>query len=188
MGVWSGSIYRFTATPSSGWTFDHFSYTYNGYSITTGSPDANGVGKLSVQVSDNENPTISVVAYFVQKSDYDPPSGPPNPYPDRPIDPTQKWYVGTSATPNGGGAVSGGNAYFDDGETCTLTATPAAGHRFGGWMSSNQELITEQTFSFMVRENLTFVAWFPEGNGMPLCDGTSGQIMFGSNGEILFDG
>lgn len=99
----------------------------------------------------------------------------------------QNFTISTSANPGGGGTTAGGGTY-STGATCMISATAASGYHFVKWVCSDGREITDASYTFAVSASLTFTAQFEEGTGLPLCDGTSGEIMFGKNGEILFDG
>ena len=58
-------------------------------------------------------------------------------------------------SPTGSGSVSGGGTY-DQGSTCTLTATPATGYRFVRWNDN----VTTAARSFTVTTAATYTAYF----------------------------
>ena len=64
-----------------------------------------------------------------------------------------------AADPNEGGTVTGGGTY-NQGQSCTLTATANTGYNFVNWTKDNTEVSTEPTYSFTVTESATFVAHF----------------------------
>ena len=57
------------------------------------------------------------------------------------------------------GRATGGGDY-KEGETATLTATPAEHHRFVNWTKGAEIVSTEATYSFAVTENITLTATF----------------------------
>ena len=57
------------------------------------------------------------------------------------------------------GRATGGGDY-KEGETATLTATPAEHHRFVNWTKGEEVVSTETTYSFIVTEDVTLTANF----------------------------
>ena len=57
------------------------------------------------------------------------------------------------------GRATGGGDYKEN-ETATLTATPAANHRFVNWTKGEEVASTETTYSFVVTEDVTLTANF----------------------------
>ncbi|RLI43808.1 hypothetical protein DRO64_05090, partial [Candidatus Bathyarchaeota archaeon] len=47
-----------------------------------------------------------------------------------------QYYLSMSASPSGGGSVSPGSGWYDEGSTVTISAVPNSGYRFGGWHGS----------------------------------------------------
>ena len=158
------------AVPAVGWRFSHWmmkSQFASDYYRTVGNPYAyylTPTGSYSEVVFE---------AYFEIDPDY-PPSPP-------------EYTISVSGSPSGGGTATGGGTYAG-GATCTISATAASGYHFTKWVCSDGREITDASYTFAVSASLTFTAQFEEGTGMPLYDATAGTIMFGSNGEILFDG
>ena len=70
--------------------------------------------------------------------------------------------IEVSANPSEGGTVTGAGAYLI-GETCTVTATQAAGYVFSNWTEDGTEVSTSATYSFTVSGNRTLVANFTRG-------------------------
>lgn len=67
--------------------------------------------------------------------------------------------ITASADPSEGGSVTGGGNY-NQGEECTLTATPNNGYTFVNWTKNGSSVSEEQSFSFAVTENASYVAHF----------------------------
>lgn len=57
------------------------------------------------------------------------------------------------------GAVTGGGTY-EEGSTCTLTATPAEGYAFLNWTKDGEVVSTESTYSFTVTEAGDYIGNF----------------------------
>ena len=57
------------------------------------------------------------------------------------------------------GRATGGGDYKEN-ETATLTATPAANHRFVNWTKGEEVASTETTYSFVITEDVTLTANF----------------------------
>ena len=86
--------------------------------------------------------------------------------PTRPIltaceldNPNAPCYITTSSNPTNGGTTSGGGAYTN-GQTCTLTATPATGCTFINWTKNGTVVSTNATYSFTVTGSGNYVAKF----------------------------
>ena len=75
------------------------------------------------------------------------------------INPSDTYQISATASPTNGGTVAGGGTYAKY-QTCTLTATPAAGFDFFGWKEGNTIVSTDLSYSFIVRQNRTLVAEF----------------------------
>ncbi len=71
----------------------------------------------------------------------------------------QTYTITATADPTSSGTVSGGGT-FNYGQSCTLTATPAAGHVFINWTKNGQQVSTNATYTFTVTESATYVAHF----------------------------
>ena len=67
--------------------------------------------------------------------------------------------INTSVVPADGGSVDGGGTY-DQGETCTLNATPNVGFTFQQWTKNDIQVSTNPSYSFTVTESATYVAHF----------------------------
>ena len=86
--------------------------------------------------------------------------------PTRPIlsaceldNPNTAYYITTSSNPTNGGTTSGGGAYTS-GQSCTLTATPAAGCTFINWTRNGTVVSTNATYTFTVNSSGNYVANF----------------------------
>jgi uncharacterized repeat protein (TIGR02543 family)/uncharacterized protein (TIGR02145 family) len=73
--------------------------------------------------------------------------------------PSANYTVTVSANPTAAGTVSGGGTY-DNGDNCTVTATPADGYTFVNWTENGTEVSTEASYTFPVSANRTLVANF----------------------------
>lgn len=70
------------------------------------------------------------------------------------------WYtIGTSCEPTQGGTASGAGTYYN-GQSCTLTATPATGYTFVNWTKNGIQVSTNPTYTFNVAESANYVAHF----------------------------
>lgn len=67
------------------------------------------------------------------------------------------------ASPSEGGSVSGMGT-FNNGATCTLTATPANGYDFVNWTEDSLEVSTNATYTFTVAGDRDLVAHFEESD------------------------
>ena len=67
--------------------------------------------------------------------------------------------ITATADPTGAGNVTGGGSY-NQGETCTLTATANNGYTFVNWTKDGTQVSTNPTYSFTVTESATYIAHF----------------------------
>ena len=74
---------------------------------------------------------------------------------------TQYYNVSVMANPAEGGTVSGDNAY-QQGQSCTVTATPNAGYTFINWTENGEEVSTDASYTFIVTSNRYLMANFEE--------------------------
>jgi uncharacterized protein (TIGR02145 family)/uncharacterized repeat protein (TIGR02543 family) len=72
--------------------------------------------------------------------------------------------ITVSANPSSGGTVSGGGQY-QQGQTCTLTATNNPGFTFDHWTRNGTTISGGATISFTVTSNATYVAYFISNTG-----------------------
>jgi len=73
----------------------------------------------------------------------------------------QSYTITATADPANGGTVSGGGTYTY-GQSCTLTATPAAGYTFVNWTKNGQQVSTNATYTFTVTASESYVAHFQQ--------------------------
>ena len=125
----------------------------NGQSCTVHANPANGYEFVNWtvnggQVSTNANYTFTVTSNHTLVAHFTPQA--PNTY-----------TITATADPANGGSVTGGGTY-EQGATCTLTATPNtnAGYEFVNWMKNGQQVSTNPTCSFPVTESAAYVAHF----------------------------
>ena len=71
----------------------------------------------------------------------------------------QNYTVSVSANPTNGGTVTGGGTY-QQGQYCTVNATPATGYNFVRWTENGQQVSTNASYTFTVTGNRTLVAQF----------------------------
>jgi len=69
--------------------------------------------------------------------------------------------INATASPAEGGTISGAGTY-QQGTTCTLTATANTGYSFSKWTENDIEVSTNATYSFTVTGNRNLVAHFTE--------------------------
>lgn len=70
-----------------------------------------------------------------------------------------QYTITANSNNNAWGTVSGGGT-FNNGATCTLTATPASGYQFQNWKKNGTIVSTNANYSFTVTENATYTATF----------------------------
>jgi len=72
---------------------------------------------------------------------------------------TQTYTINVSANPTNGGNVTGGGTY-NQGQSCTVIATPNAGYTFTNWTENGNVVSTQASYTFPVNNNRTLVANF----------------------------
>ena len=75
--------------------------------------------------------------------------------------PVTEFTIAATVNPTDAGTVTGAGTY-EEGETCTLTATTNEGYTFINWTENGEEVSTEMTYIFNVTANRTLVANFEE--------------------------
>jgi hypothetical protein len=75
--------------------------------------------------------------------------------------PLPTYTITVTAKPEEGGTVFGGGTY-QEGQSCTVRATPAPGYTFDKWMENGATLSTELSYTFTVNSNRNLVAQFEE--------------------------
>ena len=75
--------------------------------------------------------------------------------------PVTEFTIAATVNPTDAGTVTGAGTY-EEGETCTLTATANEGYTFINWTENGEEVSTEMTYSFNVTADRTLVANFEE--------------------------
>ena len=86
----------------------------------------------------------------------------------RPVLPASQntsYIIDVTANPAVGGTISGGGTY-EQGQSCTVTATANAGYTFTNWTENGTVVSTDATYTFTVNANRTLVANFA-GSGLP---------------------
>ena len=73
------------------------------------------------------------------------------------------YVIDASANPSAGGTVAGAGTY-QNGSTCTLTATPNTGYTFSRWTKNGSQVSTSANYSFTVTENASYVANFNQNS------------------------
>jgi hypothetical protein len=73
----------------------------------------------------------------------------------------QNYTITVSANPTNGGTVTGGGTY-QQGQSCTVTATPATGYIFVRWTENGNQVSTNANYTFSVTSNRTLVAQFQQ--------------------------
>lgn len=75
---------------------------------------------------------------------------------------TQQYTISVSANPANGGNVSGGGIY-NQGTSCTVTATPNSGYIFSNWTQNGSVTSTSASYTFVVNTDRDLVANFTPG-------------------------
>jgi len=95
----------------------------------------------------------------------------------------QQYTINVSANPSNGGSVTGGGTY-QQGQTCTVSATANSGYTFINWTENGTQVSTNASYSFTVTNNRNLVAHFTAQNYVitAIADPTAGGIVTGSGG------
>jgi hypothetical protein len=72
---------------------------------------------------------------------------------------TQSYIITVSAEPNNCGSVTGGGSY-DEGSTCTITATPCENYIFEKWTKDGTTVSINPAYVFVVTGNASYIAHF----------------------------
>ena len=75
----------------------------------------------------------------------------------------QSYTITVSANPTNGGTVTGGGVY-QQGQQCTVSATPATGFTFLRWTENGTQVSTNANYTFTVTGNRNLVAQFQQQN------------------------
>jgi hypothetical protein len=92
-------------------------------------------------------------------------------------------FISVIAEPEEGGSVTGGG-YYENGDTCTLTATANTGYTFVNWVKDGEVVSNDETFDIIVTEDASFVALFHRVQTQSLTPGTN---WISTNVEITLD-
>lgn len=76
----------------------------------------------------------------------------------------QIYTVSLFANPINGGTVSG-EGVFEEGQSCTVKATPAAGYTFSNWTENDTLISTQASYRFTVTANRNLTANFTSNGG-----------------------
>lgn len=76
---------------------------------------------------------------------------------------TPTYTIAVSANPSGSGSVTGGGTY-EQGQSCTVTATAAIGYNFQKWTENGSQVSTNAAYTFTVSANRNLVAVFQAGS------------------------
>ena len=107
--------------------------------------------------------------------------------------PIPTYTIQLSANPNNGGTVSGGGK-FKQGQSCTVTATPATDYYFINWTEGENVVSTDTSYIFEVTGNRTLKANFIERPLIPtgaingLFSVSATQQVYFSQGNLQYIG
>ena len=105
----------------------------------------------------------------------------------------QNYNISVSANPTNGGTVSGGGTY-QQGQSCTVTATANNGYAFTNWTENGNVVSNNANYTFVVNGNRTLVANFTQQNysinvsANPALGGTvtgGGAFHYGDNCTVV---
>lgn len=137
-----------SANPTNGGTVTGGGTYQQGQSCTVHATPATGYTFLrwtenGTQVSSNANYTFTVNANRTLVAHFQ----------------VQSYNITVTADPANGGTVTGGG-YYNYGQSCTLTATPASGYTFVNWTRNGTQVSTNPSYTFTVNAAASFVAHF----------------------------
>ena len=78
----------------------------------------------------------------------------------------QSYTINVSANPSNGGSVTGGGTY-QQGQSCTVTATANTGYTFLRWTENGNQVSTNASYTFTVTGNRILVAQFQSNVTIP---------------------
>lgn len=157
-------------TASCGEVIEVFAYLPVGYSFDGWSADSDEVlfeDSTSLSTSFIMPESDVVINAFITESNPSQPS-----IPDTPTDPKLAYTVAIVASPVNGGTVTGSGTY-NEGESVTVSATPASGYRFASWTENGQQVSTSAAYMFSITKDRTLTAVF-ERIGSGTSSGSSG--------------
>ena len=95
----------------------------------------------------------------------------------------QQYTINVSANPSNSGSVSGGGNY-QQGQTCTVSATANSGYTFVNWTENGTQVSTNSNYTFTITSNRNLVAHFTAQNYVitAIADPTAGGTVTGSGG------
>ena len=107
--------------------------------------------------------------------------------------PSSSYIITATANPTAGGSVNGVGS-FEEGETCTLTATANTGYNFTNWTKNGNVVSTNATYTFTVTASGAYVANFdaiPQYTvSIAPDDVEKGSVSFGSRSnrdDLVYD-
>ena len=80
------------------------------------------------------------------------------------VEEPQYYSISVLANPQEGGTVSGGGS-IAEGQSCTVTATPATGYTFTDWTENDVQISTNACYTFTVTCNRSLMANFTSNGG-----------------------
>ncbi len=95
----------------------------------------------------------------------------------------QQYTISVSASPNNGGNVTGSGTY-QQGQTCTVSATANSGYTFVNWTENGTQVSTNPNYTFTVTNSRNLVAHFTTQGYVitAIADPTNGGVVTGSGG------
>ena len=93
--------------------------------------------------------------------------------------------INVTANPAEGGTVEGGGTY-EQGQSCTLTATANDGYTFINWTENDEVVSTEATYTFTVIGDRTLVANFTQNGGNVPTGAINGLFSVSADQQVYF--
>ncbi len=128
-------------------------YTYNIYRN-----NVNIASNVSNTSYNDNNLAVGMYNYYVKTNYYAGESSASNQVSSE-ITPVNYYTISVSADPTTAGTVTGGGT-FEEGQSCTLTATANPGYTFVNWTKNGAQVSTNASYTFTVTESASYVAHF----------------------------
>ena len=99
--------------------------------------------------------------------------------------PIPNYIVTVSANPAEGGTIVGGGTY-EQGQSCTVTATANTGYTFVNWTENDEVVSTDATYTFTVTGDRTLVANFTQNSGNVPTGAINGKFTINADGGQVY--
>lgn len=94
--------------------------------------------------------------------------------------------IAANVEPSGAGSIVGTGTY-EEGVTCTLTATPNPTYSFVSWKENGTVVSTESSYSFTVNRDRNFIATFSQGQFYTISASAVGAGTISPEGDVFVE-